>query len=82
MAHFAKLNNENIVEQVIVVANDVLLDENGVEVEKLGLDLCRYLSNWDNWKQTSYNGTFRGKFAAVGDFYDTSKDEFISHESN
>ena len=77
MAHFAKLNKENIVEQVMVVANDVLLDDNGVEVEKLGLDLCRYLSNWDNWKQTSYNGTFRGEFAAVGDFYDASRDEFI-----
>ena len=77
MAHFAKLNNENIVEQVIVIANEAMLDDNGVEVEKLGLDLCRYLSNWDNWKQTSYNGTFRGKFAAVGDYYDAAKDEFI-----
>ena len=77
MAHFAKLNNENIVEQVIVIANEAMLDDNGVEVEKLGLDICRYLYNWDNWKQTSYNDTFRGKFAAVGDYYDAAKDEFI-----
>jgi hypothetical protein len=77
MAHFAKLNNENIVEQVIVIANEAMLDDNGVEVEKLGLDICRHLYNWDNWKQTSYNDTFRGKFAAVGDYYDASKDEFI-----
>jgi hypothetical protein len=77
MAHFAKLNNENIVEQVIVIANEAMLDYNGVEVEKLGLDICRHLYNWDNWKQTSYNDTFRGKFAAVGDYYDASKDEFI-----
>ena len=77
MAHFAKLNNENIVEQVIVIANEAMLDDNGVEVEKLGLDICRHLYNWDNWKQTSYNNTFRGKFAAVGDYYDASKDEFI-----
>jgi len=77
MAHFAKLNNENIVEQVIVIANEAMLDDNGVEVEKLGLDICRHLYNWDNWKQTSYNDTFRGKFAAVGDYYDASKDKFI-----
>jgi len=77
MAHFAKLNNENIVEQVIVIANEAMLDDNGVEVEKLGLDICRHLYNWDNWKQTSYNNTFRGKFAAVGDYYDAAKDEFI-----
>lgn len=77
MAHFAKLNNENIVEQVIVIANEAMLDDNGVELEKLGLDICRYLYNWDNWKQTSYNATFRGKFAAVSDYYDASKDEFI-----
>ena len=77
MAHFAKLNNENIVEQVIVIANEAMLDDNGVEVEKLGLDICRHLYNWDNWKQTSYNDTFRGKFASVGDYYDASKDEFI-----
>ena len=77
MAHSAKLNNENIVEQVIVIANEAMLDDNGVEVEKLGLDICRHLSNWDNWKQTSYNNTFRGKFAAVGDYYDAAKDEFI-----
>jgi len=77
MAHFAKLNNENIVEEVIVIANAAMLDDNGVEVEKLGLDICRHLSNWDNWKQTSYNATFRGKFAAVGDYYDAAMDEFI-----
>lgn len=59
MAHFAKLNNENIVEQVIVIANEAMLDDNGVEVEKLGIDVCRYLSNWDKWKQTSYNKSFR-----------------------
>lgn len=82
MAHFAKLNKDNIVEEVIVISNDVLLDENGVEQEKLGLDLCKYLYNYQNFKQTSYNGNFRGKYAAVGDYYDELKDEFIANGSN
>jgi hypothetical protein len=77
MAHFAKLDNENIVEQVIVVANDVLLDESGIEQEKIGIDFCRYLSNWNNWKQTSYNKTFRKNFAGIGYFYDENRDAFI-----
>ena len=38
MAHFAKLNSQDIVEKVIVVHNDVLKDENGDEQEQLGAD--------------------------------------------
>ena len=57
MAHFAKLGNGNIVETVVVVNNDILLDENGVEQEQLGIDFLRNLYNEPNaqWKQTSYN---------------------------
>ena len=39
MAHFAELNQDNIVKQVVVVDNDVILDENGVEDEDLGISL-------------------------------------------
>jgi len=60
MASFAKLNLENIVEQVIVVNNNELLD-NGIESEAKGISFCKSLYGKDtNWKQTSYN-TRNGK---------------------
>ena len=77
MAHFARLNNENIVEDIVVVNNNVLLDENGVEKEKLGIDFCRFLYNYDNFKQTSYNGNFRKNYANIGYTYDEARDAFI-----
>lgn len=75
MAHFARLD-ENVVRQVIVVNNEVLLDENGVEQESIGAQFCADTFGGE-WKQTSYNGTFRGRFAASGMIYDPIKDEFI-----
>ena len=75
MAHFAKLNDENIVEQVIVVSNEVLLDDNGIESEQKGVDFCVNLLG-GNWIQTSYNNNFRGTYAKIGMKYDEAKDEF------
>lgn len=76
MAHFAKLNSDNVVEQVIVVNNEVLLDENGDEQELLGAEFCTELFG-GNWIQTSYNNKFRGIFAGVGMKYDADLDEFV-----
>lgn len=70
MAHFAKVE-DGIVREVIVVNNEVLLDENGVEQESIGIDFCKSLYGADTeWVQTSYNGTFRGKYAGSGDRWD------------
>jgi hypothetical protein len=81
MAHFAEVNNEDAVEQVIVVANEVLLDKDGKEVEALGIDFLKSLYGQDtNWVQTSYNGTFRGCYAGVGMIYDKDLNEFIYPE--
>ena len=83
MAHFAEIGLDNIVLKVIVVKNDVLLDENGIEQESLGVEFCRGLFG-GTWVQTSYNGTIRKNFAGVGFTYDTSEDAFIPpkpHES-
>lgn len=56
MAHFAQLNENNVVTQVIVVGNDVLVDENGNETEQLGIQYLQGLFGSDSiWKQTSYN---------------------------
>ena len=63
MAHFAKINENNIVGTVVVVSNDVIVDENGNEQEQLGVDFLNNLYKTDNviWKKTSYN-TYNGKY--------------------
>lgn len=76
MAHFARLEN-NIVREVIVINNDMLLDDQGNEKEELGIEFCKFLYGSDTeWKQTSYNGTFRGRFAGSGEIYDPELDVF------
>ena len=82
MAHFAKLNSDNVVEQVIVVNNEVLHDDKGVEQESIGIAFCQSRFGSDtNWVQTSYNGNFRGRYAGTGMTYDPIKDEFIIPEA-
>jgi hypothetical protein len=78
MAHFAKIEN-NIVREVIVINNEVLLDENGIEQESIGIDFCKSLFGpHTEWIQTSYNATFRGKYAGIGDQYDPVQDIFVT----
>lgn len=76
MAHFAELNENNIVQQVIVVHNNELLDENGLEQEQKGIDFC-VAHYGGTWIQTSYNGSFRGNYALPGDTYNFNLDLFI-----
>ena len=84
MAHFARIEN-NVVQEVIVVNNEVLLDENGVEQESIGAQFCADTFGGE-WKQTSYNNNFRGKYAGMGMIYDPVADEFkypeIAEEGN
>jgi hypothetical protein len=75
MAHFAKIEN-GIVRQVIVVANEVLLDDSGNESEAIGADFCHNLFGGE-WIQASYNANFRGIYPGVGDIYDSENDLFI-----
>ena len=77
MAHFAKLDDNNIVTQVIVVNNNELLDETGNESEAKGIAFCQSLFG-GNWKQTSYNASFRKNYAGIGYAYDAGRDAFIS----
>lgn len=76
MAHFARLEN-NAVCEVIVISNDVLKDANGVEQESIGSQFCHDTFGGE-WKQTSYNGNFRGRYAGVGMIYDPVNDVFTS----
>lgn len=77
MAHFAKLNKDNIVEQVIVVNNNECVID-GVEQEIAGVNFCKSIFGTDTiWKQTSYNGNIRKNFAGIGYHYDEQLDAFI-----
>jgi hypothetical protein len=78
MAHFAQLNDNNVVTQVIVVANEELLLD-GVESETKGVIFCKSLFGEDTkWKQTSYNGTIRKNYAGIGYTYDVANDYFYA----
>ena len=76
MAHFAQLDNQNTVLQVIVVHNNELMD-NGVESEAKGIAFCQSLFPNTRWAQTSYNGNIRKNYAGVGFLYDPIRDAFI-----
>lgn len=76
MAHFAELDDNNVVLRVIVVANGVVTDENRIESESKGVEFCQSLFG-GRWVQTSYNNNFRKRFAAVGGTYDAVKDAFV-----
>lgn len=77
MAHYAKLNENNVVEQVIVINNDKELT-NGIEDENSGVAFCVNLTGHQNWKKTSYNGNIRKQYAGIGFTYDPVKDVFVS----
>ena len=89
MAHFGKLDANNIVEKVIVVDNKDTSDSSGNESEAIGIAFCqRLFGSETNWKQTSYNANFRGNYAGIGYTYMTvvqtlgvaSTDIFISQQ--
>ena len=76
MAHFAELDENNVVLRVIVIDNNDIKDENGVEQESIGVEFCHSLFG-GIWKQTSYNGKFRKNYAGQNYFYDETSDAFI-----
>ena len=81
MAHFAELNENNIVQQVIVVHNNELLDENNQESEQKGIEFCKSLFGTETiWKQTSYNGNFRKQYAGFGFTYNEQLDAFVPRQ--
>ena len=70
MAHFAQLDSNNVVINVIVVSNNDTSDNAGLETEAIGVAFCQKLLGANTtWKQTSYNSSIRGNFAGVGYTY-------------
>ena len=76
MAHFAQIDENNVVTQVIVVSNKDTADANGVEKEYIGAAFCEKLFG-GTWKQTSYNGNFRKHYAGIGYTYHADIDAFV-----
>lgn len=69
MAHFAEVDENNIVTRVLVVSNDL---------ENRGADfLANDLGLGGRWIQTSYNNKIRKNFAGIGFTYDSQRDAFI-----
>lgn len=73
MAHFAQIDENNIVIQVLVVSNEE--EHRGQEF------LANDLALGGTWVQTSYNANFRNKFAGIGDIYDPINDIFTIDET-
>jgi len=78
MAHFARLDDTNVVRQVIVISDDVAPDP-APNNESLGQAfIADVLGLAGEWRQTSYNGNFRGTYAGLGYTYDPVADEFVA----
>ena len=78
MAHFARVNENWIVEEVIVVSNDVIKDSLGVECDWLGEQFCQSLYGaYTKWIQTSYTGRIYKNYAGVGYTFDPYRNAFI-----
>lgn len=78
MAHFAKLSDSNIVENVIVISNDDCGGGEFPDSEVIGQAfIADFLGLDGRWVQTSYNSNFRGIYAGIGYEYDSSLDEFV-----
>jgi len=78
MAHFAEIDDNNVVVRIVVIDNAALLDESGNENESLGKAECLRIFGEGRWVQTSYNNQLRRRFAGIGYTYDEGKDAFIS----
>jgi hypothetical protein len=77
MAHFAQIVGDTVV-QVIVVSNDDCGNLEFPASEQLGKDFIASIGLQGEWKQTSYNNNFRGRYAGIGYRYDSQLDEFIA----
>ncbi len=78
MAHFAKLE-DNQVTDIVVVDNNDIVGADGNESEDVGIVFLKDLFGQDTvWKQTSWSASFRKNYAMIGGTYDADKDAFIA----
>ena len=77
MGHFARIDDANIVREVIVVANAAMDDQPLPESEPIGQAMLADSGFTGEWLQCSYNGSFRGAYPAQGWTYDPILDQFV-----
>lgn len=77
MAHFAELDDNNVVLRVVVVDNKDCRTADGIEKESIGIAHCEWLFG-GRWVQTSYNGNFRKRYAGIGMVYNADVDAFVA----
>lgn len=83
MGYFARVSETNVVQEVISISNVELGEPEKTfpETEKVGQDfIANVLGLRGEWKQTSFNSSFRGRFAGIGYRYDSDSGEFIPPE--
>ena len=69
MAHFAQIDNENNVQQVIVIANSDCGGGEFPESEPIGQAFIASLGITGQWLQTSYHANFRGEYAGTNSVF-------------
>jgi len=78
VAHFAELDEYQIVRNVIVVNNSDCGGGDFPDSEPIGQAFIAAIGIEGDWLQTSYNNNFRGQYAGQGMTYDPTLDEFVS----
>ena len=78
MAHFAEVDEYQIVRNVIVVDNDDCGGGDFPDSEPIGQAFIAAIGIEGDWLQTSYNNNFRGTYAGQGMTYDPALDQFVS----
>ena len=78
MAHFAQIDEYQIVRNVIVIDNSDCGGGDYPESEPIGQAFIASIGIDGDWLQTSYNGSIRGQYAGQGMTYDPLLDEFVS----
>ena len=76
MAHFAQINEQKMVVEVLVIGNEQVDDLPFPDSEPVGQAFIASCNIAGEWLQTSYNGNFRVNFAGIGDYFDPSIGEY------
>lgn len=77
MAHFAQLDSNNVVIQVLKIDNPDITNSEGNEVESLGIKICEEVLGVGTYVQCSYNHSFRYNYPSIGFTYDPTRDAFV-----
>ena len=78
MAHFARIDDTNTIREVIVISDDDCPDPAPNNEAAGQTFIANVLGLSGTWKQTSYNGNFRGMYAGLGYTYDPDLDQFVA----